>query len=45
MNVVILATNQCVVSAVYGLVDVFYAANYCYEQRYTIVNIPLLPVK
>ena len=35
MNVVILATNQCVVSAVYGLVDVFYAANYCYEQRYS----------
>lgn len=34
MNVVILATNQCVVSAVYGLVDVFYAANYCHEQRY-----------
>jgi len=34
MKVVILATNQCVVSAVYGLVDVFYAANYCYQQRY-----------
>jgi len=34
MNVLILATNQCVVSAVYGLVDVFFAANYCIEQRY-----------
>ena len=34
MNVLVLATNQCVVSAVYGLVDVFYAANYCQEQRY-----------
>jgi len=34
MNVLVLATNQCVVSAVYGLVDVFYAANYCHEQRY-----------
>ena len=34
MNVYVLASNQCVVSAVYGLIDVFYAANYCHEQRY-----------
>jgi transcriptional regulator GlxA family with amidase domain len=34
MNIVILATNKCVVSALYGLLDVFYAANYCAEQRY-----------
>lgn len=34
MNIVVLASNQCVVSAVYGLVDVFYAAKYCQQQHY-----------
>lgn len=35
MKIVVLASNQCVVSAIYGLVDVFYAANYCHQQRYS----------
>lgn len=35
MKVVVLASDQCVVSAVYGLIDVFYAASYCHQQRYT----------
>jgi len=34
MKIVVLATNKCVVSALYGVLDVFYAANYCAEQRY-----------
>lgn len=34
MNIVVLATNNCMVSAVYGLVDVFFAANFCLEKRY-----------
>ena len=34
MKVVVLASNQCVISGVYGLVDVFFAAEYCRQQRY-----------
>lgn len=34
MNIVVLATPKCTVSAVYGVVDVFFAANYCQSQRY-----------
>lgn len=34
MKIVILAANKCVVSALYGILDVFYAANYCAQQRY-----------
>lgn len=34
MKIVILATNKCVVSALYGILDVIYAANYCAIERY-----------
>jgi transcriptional regulator GlxA family with amidase domain len=34
MKIVILATNKCVVSALYGILDVIYAANYCSIERY-----------
>jgi transcriptional regulator GlxA family with amidase domain len=34
MKIVVLATNNCMVSAVYGLLDVFFAANFCIEKRY-----------
>ncbi len=34
MKIVVLASNQCVISGVYGLVDVFFAAEYCRQQRY-----------
>lgn len=34
MKIVVLASNKCVVSALYGILDVFYAANYCAGQRY-----------
>ena len=34
MNVNILATNKCMVSAVYGILDVFSTANYCQMKRY-----------
>ncbi len=34
MKIAVLATNKCTVSAVYGVLDVFYAANYCLGQRY-----------
>ncbi|MCW8832231.1 MAG: helix-turn-helix domain-containing protein [Colwellia sp.] len=34
MKVLVLATNDCMVSAVYGVLDVFFAANYCIEKRY-----------
>jgi transcriptional regulator GlxA family with amidase domain len=34
MKIVVLASNKCVVSALYGILDVFYAANYCASQRF-----------
>ena len=34
MNVAILASQHCMVSAVYGILDVFSAANHCQEKRY-----------
>ncbi|MBO9488772.1 helix-turn-helix domain-containing protein [Endozoicomonas sp. G2_1] len=34
MKIQVLATNNCMVSAVYGLLDVFYAANFCLNNRY-----------
>ena len=34
MKILVLATNECMVSSVYGVLDVFFAANYCQEQRY-----------
>ena len=34
MKVAVLATSDCMVSSIYGVLDVFYAANYCQEQRY-----------
>lgn len=34
MKIVVLATNGCMVSAVYGILDVVFAANYCAEKRY-----------
>lgn len=36
MRIAVLATDNCMVSAVYGLLDVFFAANYCLEKRYGI---------
>lgn len=38
MKIAVLASSQCVVSAVYGLIDVFYTANYCHQQRYPTVE-------
>lgn len=35
MKIAVLASNQCVISGVYGLVDVFFAAEYCRQQRYS----------
>lgn len=34
MKINILATNKCMVSGVYGVLDVFSTANYCLTQRY-----------
>lgn len=34
MKIAVLATNGCMVSAVYGILDVVFAANYCAEKRY-----------
>lgn len=34
MQVLVLATDHCMVSAIYGVLDVFSAANYCIEKRY-----------
>jgi len=34
MKVLVLATDECMVSAVYGVLDVFFTANYCIERRY-----------
>ena len=34
MKIHVLATNNCMVSAVYGLLDVFYVANFCLNNRY-----------
>ena len=34
MKIAVLATNGCMVSAVYGVLDVIFAANYCIEKRY-----------
>ena len=34
MKIVILATTNCMVSGVYGLLDVFFAANFCINKRY-----------
>lgn len=34
MKIAVVATNNCSVSAIYGVIDVFFAANYCMEQRY-----------
>ncbi|MCO4799350.1 MAG: helix-turn-helix domain-containing protein [Colwelliaceae bacterium] len=34
MKIAVLATENCMVSAVYGLLDVFFAANFCMEKRY-----------
>lgn len=35
MKIAVLASNQCVLSGVYGLVDVFFAAEHCRQHRYT----------
>ncbi|WP_286266596.1 GlxA family transcriptional regulator [Thalassotalea atypica] len=37
-EIVVLATNGCMVSAVYGVLDVVTAANYCAERRYGTGN-------
>ena len=34
MKVWLLATNNCMVSSVYGVLDVFFTANYCLKKRY-----------
>jgi len=34
MKVMVLATKNCMVSAVYGVLDVFFAANFCMDKRY-----------
>ncbi|MFD2167134.1 GlxA family transcriptional regulator [Thalassotalea euphylliae] len=34
MRIAVLATNGCMVSAVYGVLDAVYAANYCIDKRY-----------
>ena len=34
MKILVLATSKCMVSSIYGVLDVFSAANYCQEQRY-----------
>lgn len=34
MKVFVLATNACMVSAVYGMLDVLFAANFCIKKRY-----------
>jgi len=34
MKVLVLATDHCMVSAIYGILDVFSTANYCIEKRY-----------
>lgn len=34
MKVLVLATEHCMVSGVYGLLDVFATANYCIDRRY-----------
>ena len=36
MKILVLASKKCVVSAVYGILDIFYAANYCQEQKYGV---------
>ena len=55
MKIAILATNNTMVSGIYGLLDVFFAANFCIEKRYgkhslhkidcQIVTINNIPVK
>jgi len=39
MKIQVLATDKCMISAIYGLLDVFFAANYCLEQRYGKGNV------
>ena len=34
MQVLVLATDHCMVSAIYGVLDVFSTANYCIQRRY-----------
>jgi len=34
MKILVLATDHCMVSAVYGVLDVFSTANYCIKRRY-----------
>jgi len=34
MKILVLATSDCMVSSIYGVLDVFYAANYCQDLRY-----------
>jgi len=34
MKILVLATSDCMVSSVYGVLDVFFAANYCQDLRY-----------
>jgi len=34
VKIAVLATNGCMVSAVYGVLDVVFAANYCIDKRY-----------
>jgi len=34
MNILVLATEHCMASAIYGVLDVFAAANYCINRRY-----------
>lgn len=39
MNVLVLATDHCMVSAIYGVLDVFSSANYCIKRRYGLQSI------
>lgn len=39
MKVLVLATEHCMVSAVYGVLDVFFTANYCINRRYGEGNV------
>jgi len=34
MKILVLATSECMVSSIYGVLDVFFAANYCHDLRY-----------
>lgn len=34
MNIGVIAVNNCMVSGIYGVLDIFYAANFCIEKKY-----------